>query len=178
MIGEILILGFVLSLDNFRTTLALGALRLRWPHALQVALMFGLWDALAPLVGMVTGGYLSQAVGSTAEYIGAIALGAYGLYLLAHAWRTPEPEESDQRWALFGLSLPLSMDNLVAGTGLGLLGISPWIAPPLFGAITVLVSLVGLQLGRAASQLVRIRPDLVSGVALILMAPMMGLGFL
>ena len=178
MIGEVLILGVVLSLDNFRTTLALGALRLRWPHALQVALMFGFWDALAPLVGMLTGGYLSQAVGSTAEYIGAIALGAYGLYLLVHVWRTPEPEESDQRWALFGLSLPLSIDNLVAGTGLGLLGISPWIAPPLFGAITVLVSLVGLQVGRAASQLMRIRPDLLTGVALILMAPMMGLGLL
>jgi manganese efflux pump family protein len=38
--------------------------------------------------------------------------------------------------------VPLSVDNLVAGTSLGLLGYSPWLAPPLFGITTALISLV------------------------------------
>src|ERR1700716_3483092 len=84
MIGDLLILGFTLSLDNFRTAIALGALRLRWRRAGQVALAFGFWDAAAPLVGILIGRYLDRRIGSTAESIGAIALGAYGLYLLVH----------------------------------------------------------------------------------------------
>ena len=176
MIGNLLILGITLSLDNFRTALVLGALRLSWRHAVQVALVFGFWDALAPLVGILVGDYAAETIGSTAEYVGAAALGAYGLYLLVQAWRHPAAEEFDQRWALFGLPLPLSVDNVVAGASLGLLGYSPWLAPPLFGVITALMTLAGLQLGRAASRFVRIRSDLLTGVALVIMALVLGLG--
>ena len=176
MIGDLLILGITLSLDNFRTAIALGALRLRWGHAVQVALVFGFWDGVAPLAGILVGHHLSQTIGSIADYVGAVALGMYGVYLVVEAWQTAAPEELDQRWALFGLPLPLSLDNVVAGTSLGLLGFSPWLAPPLFGAITALMALVGLQLGRAAARFIRIRSDLLTGVALIVMATVLGLG--
>jgi manganese efflux pump family protein len=174
MIGDLLVLGCALSLDNFRTALALGALRLRWLRAAKVAAVFGLWDGIAPLVGVALGHYWSQAIGSTGDYVGPIALGGYGAYLVVRAWRTPAAEELDQRWALFGLPLPLSMDNVLAGTTLGLLGFSPWVAAPVFGVITALLTLVGLQLGRAATHLIRIRPDLLTGVALVVMATVLG----
>src|SRR5919198_2693879 len=111
MIETLLVLGITLSLDNFRTALALGALRLRWRRAVQVALVFGFWDAVAPLVGVLVGHYWSQAIGSTGEYVGAIALGAYGLYLVIRAWRTAAAEDADRQWAVFGLLVPLSADN-------------------------------------------------------------------
>jgi putative Mn2+ efflux pump MntP len=170
MIGSLLVLGFTLSLDNFRTAIALGALRLRWRRAVQVALLFGVWDGLAPVLGIFVGRYGGHAMGATAEYVGAIALGAYGLYLVAHAWRTPAPEELDQRWALLGLPLPLSADNVLAGTSLGLLGFSPWLAAPIFGAITALMAFLGLQIGRVAAHVIPIRSDLLTGVALVVMA--------
>lgn len=176
MIGKLLILGFTLSLDNFRTAVALGGLKFSWRHAAQVALVFGFWDGVAPLVGILGGRYLGESVGSTAEYIGAAALGGYGLYLLIKAWRSAAPEELDERWALFGLTVPLSLDNVLAGSSLGLLGYSPWLAPPLFGIMTVLMTFVGLQLGRFAVNFIRIRSDLVTGVALVIMAVAVGLG--
>src|SRR3954447_27087816 len=126
MIGDLLILGITLSLDNFRTAVVLGGLRLTLRRALQAALVFGFWDAVAPLVGILAGGYLAQSIGSTADYVGAAALAAYGAYLVVHAWQRAAPDELDDRWALLGLPLPLSMDNIVAGTSLGLLGFSPW----------------------------------------------------
>jgi manganese efflux pump family protein len=173
MIDSLLILGFTLSLDNFRTAIALGALQPTWRRSVQVALMFGFWDGVAPLVGILVGYYWSETIGSTAEYVGAIALGAYGLYLVIRAWLTPAPE-LDRPWAVFGLLVPLSADNIVAGTSLGLLGFSPWLAPPLFGVITAVMALVGLQFGRAAAHFVRIRPDLLTGVALVIMATVLG----
>jgi putative Mn2+ efflux pump MntP len=175
MVSNLLILGLTLSLDNFRTAIALGALRLKARQVRQVALAFGLWDAVAPLLGILVGRYLGERIGSTAEYVGAIALGAYGLYLLVRAWHTRPPNEFDQLWALFGLPLPLSLDNILAGTSLGLLGFSPWLAPAIFGVMTTVMSFVGLQLGRTAAQFIRVRSDVLSGIALVAMSSVLGL---
>ena len=176
MIGNLLILGLTLSLDNFRTAIALGPLRLSRRQALRVALVFGFWDAMAPLVGILAGDYLAEAIGSAADYLGAGVMGAFGLFLLVRAACTDEPEEEEQKWALFGLPLPLSVDNVVAGTSLGLLGYSPWIAPPLLGVCTTVMTFVGLWVGRAAASFIRIRSDVLTGVALVVMAVLLALG--
>jgi putative Mn2+ efflux pump MntP len=177
MITELLILSFALSLDNFRVAIALGTVPFGFRRAVQVALTFGLWDGVMPLVGLLVGNYVGETTGTVAEYVGSAALGGYGLYLLIGALRKPEPEQVDQPWALFGIPLSLSLDNLLAGAGLGLLGFSPWISATVFGVTTALMSLVGLQLGRAAARLIRIRSDLLSGIALIVAAIVLPIAF-
>jgi putative Mn2+ efflux pump MntP len=176
MNGELLLLGITLGLDNFRTAIILGALRLSWRHSIQVAVVFGFWDFVAPAVGILVGDAFAEKIGSTADYIGAAVLAGYGLYLLVEAWRNPEPEEMDQRWALFGLPLPLSIDNVVAGTSLGRLGYSPRLAPALFGTPTAVMTFVGLAIGRAAARFIRIRADLLTGIALLVMSALILLG--
>ncbi|MGJ3559400.1 manganese efflux pump MntP [Streptomyces sp. INA 01156] len=144
---------------------------------MQVALTFGLWDAIMPLVGLLVGRRIGEFVGGVADLVGAAALGGYGLYLVISALRNPEPDELDQPWALFGIPLTLSLDNLFAGASLGLLGLSPWFSATVFGAMTAVMSLVGLRLGRAAARLIRIRSDLLSGVTLIIAAVALPLMF-
>ena len=175
---NVIVLGFVLSLDNFRTSVLLGPLRMRRARMVLVAVNFGLWDGLAPLLGLVLGHYVGNAIGPIADYVGPLALLGYGAYLLVQAWRAPAPaegeEEFEQSWTLFGLPLPLSIDNIVAGTGLGLLGFSPWLPAIIFGVITAVMSLIGLVLGRLAFRLVsnriNIRYEIVTGIALIIEA--------
>ncbi|MFG2357312.1 manganese efflux pump MntP family protein [Streptomyces sp. NPDC048521] len=177
MIWEILVLGFVLSLDNFRVSIALGTVPFGLKRAVQVALAFGLWDAIMPLVGLLIGHQIGESVGDVADVVGAAALGGYGLYLVVSSLRKPEPDELDHPWALFGIPLTLSLDNLFAGASLGVLGLSPWFSAAVFGAMTAVLSLVGLQLGRAAAHLIRIRSDLLSGVTLIIAAAALPLWF-
>jgi manganese efflux pump family protein len=177
MIWEVLVLGFVLSLDNFRVSIALGTVPFSLKRAVQVALTFGLWDAIMPLVGLLIGRRIGEAVGDVADLVGAAALGAYGLYLVISALRNPEPDELDHPWALFGIPLTLSLDNLLAGASLGILGLSPWFSAAVFGVMTAVLSLVGLQLGRAAAGLFRIRSDLLSGITLIMAAVALPLVF-
>ena len=175
MLVELLVLGFTLSLDNFRASIALGTLPFSHGRAVQIALTFGLWDGLAPLAGGLLGTYLGEAIEPIADYVGPAVMGAYGLYLLVHALRTAAPEELDHPWALFGIPLSLSLDNLIAGTSLGLLGVSPLLSAAVFAAITALMSFVGLRLGRAVGRLIPIRADLVSGIALVIMAVVLAL---
>ncbi|MER6108981.1 MULTISPECIES: manganese efflux pump MntP [Streptomyces] len=170
MIWEILVLGFVLSLDNFRVSIALGTVPFGLKRAVQVALTFGLWDAIMPLVGLLIGRQIGEFVGGVADLVGAAALGGYGLYLVISALRNPEPDELDHPWALFGIPLTLSLDNLVAGASLGVLGLSPWFSAAVFGVMTAVMSLIGLRLGRAAARFIRVRSDLLSGVTLIIAA--------
>ncbi|MEV5954071.1 manganese efflux pump [Streptomyces sp. NPDC051987] len=144
-------------------------------RAVQVALTFGLMDAIMPLVGLLIGHRIGESVGAVADVVGATALGGYGLYLVIAALRNPEPDELDHPWALFGIPLTLSLDNLFAGASLGVLGLSPWFSAAVFGVMTAALSLVGLQLGRAAARLIRIRSDLLSGVTLIIAAAVLPL---
>ncbi|MEU6810098.1 manganese efflux pump [Streptomyces sp. NPDC046831] len=158
-------------------SIALGTVPFGLKRAVQVALTFGLWDAVMPLAGMLIGHQIGESVGDIADVVGAAALGGYGLYLVISALRNPEPDELDHPWALFGIPLTLSLDNLFAGASLGLLGVSPWFSAAVFGVMTAALSLVGLQLGRAAARLIRIRSDLLSGVTLIIAAAALPLWF-
>ena len=175
--AALLVLGFILSLDNFRVAIALGVLRFSWGRVAQVAVTFGVWDGFMPLVGLLLGRYFGQAIGLVADYLGPGVLAAYGLYLIARVLRTEAPEEVDDRWALFGIPLSLSVDNLVTGTSLGLLGFPPVFSAVVFSAITALMSFIGLRLGRVAARFIPIRMDLLSGIALIVMAVVLALGY-
>jgi putative Mn2+ efflux pump MntP len=167
----LLTLGFTLSLDNFRTALVLGALKPTLRQSVKTSLIFGVWDGVAPLVGIIIGTYLSDRIDDTAELIAAAGLAAYGLYVIIRALISPEHADPDLRWARRGLPVPLSVDNVAAGASLGLAGYSPWIAPLLFGVTTFVMSVAGHQLGRAAAQFVpRIRTDLLTGLAFVAMA--------
>ena len=177
MIGEILVLGFVLSLDNFRVSIALGTVPFGLKRAVQVALAFGLWDAIMPLVGLLIGRQIGELVGGVADLVGAAALGGYGLYLVISALLNPQADELDHPLALFGIPVMLSPAHLVAGASLGILGLSPWFSAAVFGAMTVVMSLIGLRLGRAAARFIRIRSDLLSGVTLIVAAVALPLVF-
>ncbi|SFJ33786.1 Putative Mn2+ efflux pump MntP [Amycolatopsis sacchari] len=164
----ILVLAFGLSIDNFRSSIAIGTIPFGWRRAVQIALTFGLWDALAPLVGGYLGNWIGEAIDPVAEYVGFGAMGAYGLYLLVSSLRKPPPDEVDHPWVtLFGMPLSLSVDNLIAGTGLGLVGVSLVLPAITFGVVTVVMSFAGLCLGRVAARTIRIRPDLFSGLSLL-----------
>ncbi|HEX5408028.1 MAG TPA: manganese efflux pump [Pseudonocardiaceae bacterium] len=165
---EVIALGFFLSLDNFRSSIAIGTIPFSIRRAIQIAIVFGIWDGVAPLAGGVLGHYVGKAINPIADYVGPALLGAYGLYLLVGALRKPAPDEIDQPWVtLFGMPLSLSVDNLLAGTGLGLLGFSPFIPAAIFAATTAMMSLAGLSVGRFAARLIPIRSDLLSGVSLV-----------
>jgi putative Mn2+ efflux pump MntP len=174
---SLLILGFVLTLDNFRLAIALGAFKLSWRRALRIAVVFGLWDAFSPLVGLLIGNYFGEEIGPVADFLGPIVLLVYGLYLVVRSLQTEAPEDLDERMALFGIPLSLSLDNLLAGTGLGMLGFPPVFTAVVFGTMTALMTLVGLQLGGVLARFVPIRADLLSGAGLAIMAVVLALGY-
>ena len=120
---------------------------------------------------------LAREAARSYDVIAAVGLGAYGLFVVVRALRSPNDADPDMRWATLGLPLPLSIDNVAAGASLGLLGYSPWLAPLLFGTITFVVSVAGHQIGRTAANFIpRIRTDLLTGIAFVAMAALVASG--
>jgi manganese efflux pump family protein len=173
----LLSLGFTLSLDNFRVSIALGGLKPTLARSVKTSFIFGLWDGITPAVGIIVGHYLSQKIDSTATTIAAIGLAAYGLFVVVRALVSPEHADPDLRMATRGLPIPLSVDNVAAGASLGLAGYSPWLAPALFGVVTFVMSVAGHQIGKTAANFIpRIRTDLLTGLAFIAMAALVVMG--
>jgi putative Mn2+ efflux pump MntP len=167
--GILLLLAFTLSLDSFRVSLGLGATRPRPARQAQIALAFGLCDGLAPLVGLAVGQSLLSYVGERVEYLGPLMLCGYGLYTVYVA-RRAEKESAEEGWAVFGLPLTLSLDNLVAGASLGVLGFPVLLSVAVIGVTSGLMSLAGLRLGAVAVNFLKIRSELLGGLALIFIA--------
>jgi len=173
----LLSLGFTLSLDNFRTSLVLGGLKPSLMRSIKTSAIFGVWDGLAPLVGIIVGHFLSDKISSTADIVAAIGLGLYGLFVVVKALVSPEAADPDLRFATRGLPIPLSVDNVAAGAALGIAGFSPWLAPPLFGFVTFWMSFAGHQIGKTAVTFIpRIRTDLLTGIAFVAMAVFLVVG--
>jgi manganese efflux pump family protein len=176
----LLTLGFVLSLDNFRSSLVLGGLKPTFPQSVKTSAIFGAWDGVAPVVGILIGHFLSDKLDNSADTIAMIGLGVYGLFLIVRAVISPNRADPDLKWARFGLPIPLSVDNVAAGTALGLAGYSPWLAPVLFGCMTFVMSVAGHQIGRTVAHFIdsisKINLDLVTGAAFTLMAILLAFG--
>jgi manganese efflux pump family protein len=180
LVFGLLTLGFVLSLDNVRSSLVLGGLKPNFLTSAKTSAIFGVWDGLAPVVGILIGHFLSDRLDDWSDTVAMIGLGVYGLFLIVKAALSPNRADPDLRWARFGLPVPLSVDNVAAGTALGLAGFSPWLAPILFGVMTFVMSLAGHQIGRTIAHFVdfipRINTDLLTGVCFAVMAILMAFG--
>jgi putative Mn2+ efflux pump MntP len=176
----LLTLGFVLSLDNFRSSLVLGGLKPTFLQSVKTSAIFGVWDGVAPVVGIVIGHFLSDKLDNSSDTIAMIGLGIYGLFLIGRAVISPKRADPDLKWARYGLPIPLSVDNVAAGTALGLAGYSPWLAPVLFGFMTFVMSVAGHQIGRTVAHFIdfipKINLDLVTGACFALLAILMAFG--
>jgi putative Mn2+ efflux pump MntP len=173
-------LGLVLSLDNFRTSLVLGGLKPTLVQSVKTSAIFGVWDGLAPVVGILIGHFLSDKLDNVSDPVTMIGLGVYGLFLIIRAVISPNRADPDLKWARYGLPIPLSVDNVTAGTALGLAGYSPWLAPVLFGCMTFVMSIAGHQVGRTVAHFIdfvpKINLDLVTGACFALIAILMAFG--
>ena len=56
-------IAFVLSLDNFQSSIGLGTTKPPWRRIIQAAIVFSACDALAPLIGVWAGNVFSDTSG-------------------------------------------------------------------------------------------------------------------
>ncbi len=166
------LLAFVLPLgvDSFAVAAALGAARPAGLAArLRVSLIFVIFEAGMPLIGLAAGGRLARVAGTTADYLAGAAVIGVGIWMLV----SRDDEDKAGRisgthgLAMIALGVSISMDELAIGFSLGLVRLP--VAPVIVAiAVQALVaSQLGLALGAVVGERFRERAEQVAGLALI-----------
>jgi putative Mn2+ efflux pump MntP len=169
------LLAFVLplGLDSFAVAAAIGAAgTVGWRARLRISLIFVIFEAGMPLIGLAAGSGLARVVGPAADYIAAAAVIGLGGWMLFEAARDEGAEPAARLvgakgWTAVVLGLSISLDELAIGFSLGLarLPVAPVIVA--IAVLAVVVSQLGLALGQMVSERFREHAEQIAGIALI-----------
>lgn len=171
----ILLLAGALAMDAAAVSASRGmaASRIRPRHALRVALFFGGFQALMPLIGWLAGSRVGPLVGGWDRWIAFVLLAGIGVKMLWEARApetTPAPRQDERLFGprvMFLLGIATSIDALAAGFTLPLLGAPLLPSIVTIGVVTAALSVAGLYAGRRFGALLGRRLDAAGGVVLV-----------
>ena len=166
----LLLVAASLGLSNFAAAIAIGVSGVDARTRLRVGIVFGLFEAGMPLLGLLLGHRLAGTLGHSARWIGAGLLIATGLYTLIQAFRhhgggTGAAAQGLGKLLVSGLAL--SIDNLAVGFALGTYHVDLLTAAVLIGAVSVTMALAGLELGRLLGTKIGERGEALGGIVLV-----------
>ncbi|WP_379922548.1 manganese efflux pump MntP family protein [Erythrobacter sp. R86502] len=163
-----LFLALALAMDAFAVALTQGArCRPGVQGTLAIALTFGLFQGIMPLIGWGIGAVALAYVAAVDHWIAFGLLAFLGARMLRGNGGDDEADCALTGKALMIAGLATSIDALAAGVTLPALGISPMIAFVLIGGITAVMSGAGVMLGRIAGDRWGAWAERAGGVILI-----------
>jgi manganese efflux pump family protein len=172
---ELLLVAFSLGLSNFAASVGIGTAGVQAGTRLRLAIVFGLFETGMPIVGLLLGYGLARDLGAAARWLGAGLLIITGAGTLIHGLRgrrtspgRARPEPGALRTSrLLVTGFALSLDNLAVGFALGAYHVSlPW-SVVVIGAVSIALSLLGLELGDRLGAQAGPRGEYLSGVILV-----------
>ena len=165
-----------LGLDTFALSAALGVAGLAKKDRLRVSLLFTVFEAGMPILGILIGQAIGKVVGAWAGYGGILFLLIAGALLL----RPGQDEDAEERrlrllaqargLAIVDLGLSISVDELTVGLSAGLLAIPIALAVIWIAIQAFVAAQVGLRFGGRIGEEVRDRSEKLAGAALIAVA--------
>jgi putative Mn2+ efflux pump MntP len=172
----LLLVATSVGMSNFAAAIAIGVSGVDARTRLRVGLVFGAFESGMPVVGLILGEQVADPLGHAARWISAGLLIAVGAYALVSAFRGQRAKADGEppaergrlgqgRLLLSGLAL--SLDNLVVGFALGTYSASIITSAIVIGLVSVVLSLIGLELGNRIGKLAGERGEQLAGVMLI-----------
>jgi manganese efflux pump family protein len=164
------------GLDNFGAATVIGIGGVDKHLRIRIAAIFGVFEALMPLVGLLLGRSVAGTLGSHASVLAGGVLCLVGAYTVVtelfgrkEGSRSPE-KPSLSRLILLGASL--SIDNLAIGFALGDYHVGVVVAALVIAGFSVALTLAGLELGARLGAQIGRRSELVGGALLLLVGIM------
>ncbi len=174
----IAVLSVSMSADAFAAAIGRGAQhRPTVSQALRSGLVFGVIEAITPLIGFALGVAAAGFVAAIDHWIAFGLLGAVGAKMIWEALKREEEaveaENASGKAASRGLlalvatAVGTSIDAGAVGVGLALLDANIWLIAACIGFTTFALATLGLLVGKAAGARLGKIVELIGGVALI-----------
>jgi putative Mn2+ efflux pump MntP len=172
--ASITLLALAMSTDAFAAAVCKGTAlhRPRWAEALRTGVIFGVIEALTPVVGWLLGTVAAHYVRAWDHWLAFILLGALGvrMILAGLAGGNDCEVERPQRhsfWLLATTGLATSMDAMIVGVSLAFAGIDILPVALAVGFTTLVLVTAGVMLGRVVGAVAGKRAEVVAGLVLI-----------
>lgn len=173
-IASTLLLALAMSTDAFAAAIGKGASlhRPKFREALRTGVIFGVIEAITPVIGWAIGLAAAQYVSRFDHWIAFILLTALGLRMIYAGVATPrvEAEQKPHRhsfWLLVVTAFATSIDAMAVGVGLAFIDVDIIPTAAAIGVATMLMVTFGVMLGRVLGNIVGRRAEILGGVVLI-----------
>jgi putative Mn2+ efflux pump MntP len=164
-----------LALDAAAVSAARGiaAPRLEARHFVLVAVYFGGFQALMPLLGWLLGRRLGPALSAWDHWIACMLLTGLGVKMIWESRSPSKAEHDDPSTDLFShramvvLAIATSVDAFAVGVMLPMLGARLSVSMAVIGVTTAVLSMAGLGAGRRLGAMLGRRLDALGGAVLV-----------
>lgn len=167
---NISLMGIGLAGDACAVSLSSGLVikHIKLNKALKIALAFGIFQAIMPLIGWFAGLGFRVFLLQVNHWIAFILLAIIGSKMICDC--QPETETKFNpldNYTLIGLAIATSIDALAVGISLSVLKISILSAAAAIGIITFCLCLISVYLGHKWGSLCKINLEIIGGIILI-----------
>lgn len=168
----IIIIGLALAMDAFAVSVATGAgyRQLKIRHAIRMALFFGGFQAMMPLVGWLAGMTFREKIRACDHWVAfgiLLVIGARMIYESFKIDRAANPANPANLAVLLTLAVATSIDALAVGITLSLITDSVAAAVIIIGLITFTLSWLGCFIGKRIGHLFENKIEIIGGCILI-----------
>ncbi|MCF3934921.1 manganese efflux pump MntP family protein [Acuticoccus sp. M5D2P5] len=166
----IAVLAVSMSVDAFAVSVGRGASigRPRIREALRTGLVFGVIEAVTPVLGWAAGVAASRYVEAVDHWIAFLLLAGVGLHML---WNAGRPSETVDRGGnalliLVATAIGTSLDAMAVGVSLAFLDVNIAVIAIAIGLTTFLMSSGGMLVGRLIGDRLGRAAEVIAGIAL------------
>ena len=168
------LLALAMSTDAFAAAVGKGTAlhKPRWSEAIRTGLIFGVIEAITPIIGWLLGYAASDYVTAWDHWIAFTLLCVLGVRMIWAAARQPEKEEETKPerhgfWLLAVTGFATSIDAMAVGVGLAFLDVSILPVAAAIGLATFAMVTLGVMVGRVLGKVAGRWAEAVGGVLLI-----------
>lgn len=170
---ELALIGVGLAMDAFAVSICKGLSmkKMDWKKAGIIALYFGVFQAIMPLIGFALGTGFSDLISKFDYLIAFILLSIIGINMIRESLKS-EGEEccvaSVDFKTMIGLAIATSIDALAIGVSFAFMNVNIFEAISIIGIITFIISIVGVYIGNIFGDKLKSKAEIFGGIILIL----------
>lgn len=169
---EIVFIAVALAMDAFAVSICKGLSmeKMNWKKAGIVALYFGAFQGLMPIIGYFLGTTFSEIVQSVDHWIAFTLLALIGGNMIKESTDDEVEKRNDNVdfKTMILLAIATSIDALAVGVTFAFFDVNVILAVTIIGIITLVLSLIGVKIGNKFGDKFQNKAEPAGGIILIL----------
>ena len=168
---DLILIAISLSMDAFAVSICKGLSvhKVSFAHAMTCGLWFGGFQFLMPTLGFFLGDRFAVVLTKFGPWVAFVLLAIIGVNMVREGFGGDEKLDDDySAKAMLPLAVATSIDALAVGITFAFLQVNMYIALPLIGGVTFLLSFAGVKLGHAFGAKYKSKAECLGGLVLIL----------